>query len=138
MAVEIRDLIVSKKQMWTGRIISGVVCLLLLMDSAGKLMKAAAVVQGTTQAGFPVSEIVPIGVILLVCVVLYAVPQTAVLGAILLTGYLGGAVVTNYRLSMPLLAYTLAPVYVGILVWFGLYLRDGRLRPLVPLRKIIS
>ena len=138
MAVETREAVVSKKQLWTGRIISAVICLLLLMDAGEKLLRAAAVVQGMTQAGFPAGEIVPIGVILLVCIVLYAVPQTAMFGAILLTGYLGGAVVTNFRLSMPLLAYTLAPVYVGILVWGALYLRDARLRALVPLHKNIS
>ena len=114
------------------------ICLLLLADAAGKLMKAAAVVQGTTQIGFPVSEIVPIGAILLICVIVYAIPQTAVLGAILLTGYLGGAVATNFRLSKPLPTYTLVPVYVGILVWGALYLRDPRLRALLPLRKSVG
>ncbi len=138
MAVETRDPIISKKQLWTGRIISGLICLMLLADAAGKLMQAAAVVRGTTQAGYPANEVVPIGVILLVCVILYAVPQTSVLGAILLTGYLGGAVATNFRLNEPLPSYTLVPVYVGVLVWGALYLRDGRLRSLVSLRKDIS
>jgi DoxX-like family len=138
MAGETRGVVVSKKQLWTGRIIGWVVCLLLLLDSAGKLMQAAPVMKGTMQAGYPANEVVPIGVILLVCVILYAIPQTSVLGAILLTGYLGGAVATNFRMSMPLLAYTLTPVYVGILVWGALYLQDVRLRSLAPLCKNAS
>jgi DoxX-like protein len=138
MAAETRDGVVSKKQLWTGRIISGIVCLFLLADSAGKLMQAAPVMQGMMQSGFKARAIVPIGIILLVSVILYAIPQTSVLGAILLTGYLGGAVVTNFRLSLPLLSYTLVPVYAGILVWGALYLRDSRLRALVPLRRNVS
>jgi len=78
---------------------------------------------------------VPIGIILLLSTLVYAFPQTSVLGAILLTGYLGGAVASNLRLLHPLLAYTLSPVYVGILVWLGLFLRDERVRALIPLRK---
>jgi DoxX-like protein len=138
MQVETSDVVVSKKQLWTGRIISGIVCLLLLADAAGKIMQAKAVMEGTMQAGFQASAVVPIGIILLVCIIVYAIPQTAVLGAILLTGYLGGAVVTNFRLGMPLPTYTLVPVYVGILVWGALYLRDRRLRVLIPIRKDVA
>jgi hypothetical protein len=75
------------------------------------------------------------GIVLLACVILYVIPQTSVLGAILLTGYLGGAVATHVRVGDPLLTHTLFPVYVGVLIWLGLYLRDGPLRALVPLRK---
>ena len=138
MAVETRDGSVSNKQLWTGRILSGLVCVALALDAAGKIMRAAAVMKGTMEAGFPASEVVPIGIILLVCVICYAIPQTSVLGAILLTGYLGGAVATNFRLMMPLPSYTLVPVYLGVLLWGALYLRDGRLRALVPLRKAVS
>lgn len=134
MAAETRDGVVSKKQLWTGRIIGWLVCLLLLADAAGKLMQAAPVMKGTMEAGYPASAVVPIGVILLVCLVVYLIPRTSVLGAILLTGYLGGAVATNFRLSMPLPSYTLVPVYVGILVWGALYLQDSRLRALIPIR----
>ena len=135
MAVETSDGVVSKKLLWTGRIVSWIVSLLLLADAAGKLMQAAPVMKGTMEAGFQASAVVPIGVILLVCVVVYLIPQTSVLGAILLTGYLGGAVATNFRLSMPLPSYTLVPVYLGILVWGALFLRDRRLRVLIPIRK---
>ena len=137
MPIGTGDRVVSKKQLWTGWILSGVVCLLLSADAAGKLMRAAAVVKGTTQVGYPDGAIVPIGAILLGCVIVYAIPQTAVLGAILLTGYLGGAVATNFRLSLPLPSYTLVPVYLGILVWGALFLRDVRLRSLIPLRRKI-
>ena len=86
MAAETRDGVVSKKQLWTGRIIGWLVCLLLLADAAGKLMQAAPVMKGTMEAGYPASAVVPIGVILLVCVVVYLIPRPSVLGAILLTG----------------------------------------------------
>jgi hypothetical protein len=78
--------------------------------------------------------VLPIGIVLLVCVILYAIPRTSILGAILLTGYLGGAVATNVRISSPLLSYGLLPAYVGVLAWGGLFLRDERLRQLIPLR----
>jgi hypothetical protein len=81
------------------------------------------------------SQIITIGVILLVCTILYLIPQTAVLGAILLTGYLGGAVATNFRVQAPLFSNVLFPVYLGIFVWLGLYLRDARIRELLPFRR---
>lgn len=128
----------SKKLLWTGRALSALVCVALLMDAAMKIFQTAPAMQGTVQAGYPAATVLPIGVILLVCVICYALPQTCFLGAILLTGYLGGAVATNVRLSTPLFSYILAPVYVGVLAWAGLFLRDERLRALVPLRKNIS
>ncbi|HEY1732785.1 MAG TPA: DoxX family protein [Terriglobales bacterium] len=121
--------------LWVGRAISGVITLLLLLDAAMKVMRVAPVVEGTVKAGYPANSVLPIGIILLVCLVCYAIPRTAVLGAILLTGYLGGAVATNLRISSPLLTYTLVPVYVGVLVWAGLFLREERLRALIPLRE---
>jgi DoxX-like protein len=92
-------------------------------------------VQGTTQLGYPGHLIRGIGIIELVCLALYVIPQTAVLGAILLTGYLGGAVATHVRVESPLFSHILFPVYVALLIWGGLYLRDDRLRALIPLRR---
>lgn len=126
----------SKGMLWTGRVLSGLVTLFMLFDAAVKIMKVPAAVQGTMALGYPLSTLVGIGVACLVCVILYTIPQTAVFGAILLTGYLGGAVASNVRMSYPWFSYALAPVYVAILMWGGLYLRDARLRALVPLRKI--
>jgi len=126
---------ISRKQLWTGRILSGLPALFLLVDSIGKFLKPAAVVEGTTKLGYQESIILPLGIVLLVCTALYLVPRTAVLGAALLTGYLGGAVATHVRVGDPLFSHTLFPVYLGIMLWAGLYLRDVRLRALVPLRK---
>jgi hypothetical protein len=119
----------------TGNILSGIAILFLLADSFGKLVKAQAVIEGTLKLGYPESSIVPIGIILLVCVIVYAIPRTAVLGAIMLTGYLGGAVATNLRVGAPLLLYILFPIYVAGLVWGGIYLREDRLRQVLPVRR---
>lgn len=118
-----------------GNILSGIAILFLLFDSFGKLARAPQVIEGTTKLGYPESSIVPIGIILLVCVILYAIPRTAVLGAVLLTGYLGGAVATNFRVGAPLLLYILFPIYVAGFIWGGIYLREDRLRELLPLRR---
>jgi hypothetical protein len=129
---------ISRTSLWAGRIISGLMVLFLLFDAIVKLLKAAPAMQGTTQLGYSTSVVFPLGVILLVCVVLYAVPRTSVLGAILLTGYLGGAVATQVRVGHPLFSQILFPVYVGVLLWLGLYLRDERVRAMVPLRSSIT
>jgi hypothetical protein len=105
----------------------------LLFDSSIKLAKASFVMEATRRIGYPEATVQPIGLILLACVVLYVAPRTAVLGAVLLTGYLGGAVATHLRLGDPLLSQTLFPIYVGVLAWTGLYLRDARLRAFNPL-----
>jgi hypothetical protein len=97
-------------------------------------MKVAPVLQASAQLGFPVSLIVAIGAVLLICTVIYAIPSTSILGAILLTGYLGGAVAIQARIGNPLFE-TLFPVIFGVLVWAGVFLRDNRLRTLIPLRK---
>ncbi|HEV7682175.1 MAG TPA: DoxX family protein [Pyrinomonadaceae bacterium] len=123
---------VSKGALWGGRIISWVTALFLLLDGVMKLFKPAAVVQATTDLGYPENVIVPLGIVLTVSTVLYLIPRTAVLGAILLTGYLGGAVATHVRVSAGLFSIAFAIVF-GILVWGGLYLRDLRLRKLIPL-----
>ena len=125
---------VSKKVLWTGRVMSILVVLFLLFDAILKLMRLAPAVEGTARLGYPVSVVFPLGIVLLACTVLYAIPRTSVLGAILVTAYLGGAVATNVRVSNPLFGYILFPVYVALLLWGGLYLRDERLRALIPLR----
>ena len=125
---------VSKTSLWAGRLFSGLVVLFMLFDSSIKLMKLAPAVEGTAKLGYPVSVVLSIGIVLFVCTVLYAIPRTSILGAILLTGYLGGAVASNVRVENPLFGYVLFPVYVGVLLWLGLFLRDVRLRALIPLR----
>ncbi len=122
---------VSGTQRWVGRVLSGLAVLFLLFDAIGKLTRAQPAVEGTVQLGYPESTVAGIGLILLACVVLHLIPRTAVLGAILLTGYLGGAVATHVRLLNPLFSHTLFPVYVGVLVWLGLALRDGAVRRLL-------
>ena len=125
---------VSKKLLWTGLIISTLCILFLLFDAVIKLMKLPPVVEGTTRLGYPVSSIVGLGIVLLVSTLLYALPRTSVLGAILLTGYLGGATATHVRVGDGLFPI-LFPGILGLLIWGGLYLRDERLRALVPFRQ---
>jgi hypothetical protein len=119
----------------TGRFLSGLAAVLLALDSVGKLVRAQAVLDGTTQLGYSANTVVPLGVLLLACVIVYAVPRTAILGALLLTGYLGGAVATHVRVGNPLFTHILAPTYVAALIWGGLMLRDARLRALAPWRR---
>jgi hypothetical protein len=130
----VQPLTVSKGRLWTGRILSTLAVLFMLMDGAMKLMKPDFVVKATVQLGFPENVIVPLGITVLICTILYAVPRTAILGAILLTGYLGGAVATHVRSGDPLFSHILAPVYFAVILWIGLYLREPRLSALVPLR----
>ena len=125
---------VSKTALWIGRVLSALAILFLLFDGVMKLFKPALVVEATTRLGYPESSIIPIGVVLLASTILYAIPRTAVLGAILLTGYLGGAVATHVRVSGSLFEI-LFPVIMGVFVWGGLYLRDARLRRLIPLHQ---
>ena len=122
------------KKLWIGRILSGLMIAFLLVDAIMKVMKARVAVEGSIQLGYPESVVFGIGAILLVSTALYAIPRTSVLGAILLTGYLGGAIATHVRVGSPLFGYTLFPIYVGVVLWAGLYLRDARLRALIPLR----
>lgn len=125
---------IPKKKRWAGYIVSGLPALFLLADSLGKFVKPAPVIEGTVKLGYPESVLTGLGAVLLASTVLYLVPRTAVLGAILLTGYLGGAVATHVRVGDPLFTHVLSPVYFAIMLWGGLYLRDSRLRALVPLR----
>ena len=123
---------VSKSSLWAGRIVSVLAALFLLLDGVMKLFKPAFVVEATVRLGYSESVIVPIGAVLVVCTILYLIPATSILGAILLTGYLGGAVATHVRVGegwFPIIF----PIVFGILIWLGLYLRDVRLRALVPL-----
>jgi len=114
---------------------SALAALFLLMDGIMKLVKPPPVVEATVQLGFPESVIFGLGIVLLLCVILYVIPQTSILGAIMLTGYLGGAVATHVRVGHPLFSHTLFPVYFAALVWGGLFLREARLRALIPLRR---
>jgi hypothetical protein len=116
---------------WTGRTVSGLVVLFLLFDGLAKVMRAQPSVEGTMQLGYPDGLVVPIGLTLLVCTAVYVIPRTSVLGAILLTGYLGGATATHVRVQDPNFVF---PLTFGVLVWVGLFLRDDRLRALIPLR----
>ena len=121
---------VSKKMFWTGRILSALAILFLLFDSVIHLMVIDPVVQAFKQLGYPVEIAVPLGIIELVCLIIYVIPRTSILGAVLLTGYLGGAVATQVRVSAPLFSTELFPIYIGVLLWGGLYLRDERVRTL--------
>lgn len=125
---------VSKAALWTGRIMSGVVALALLFAGVMDLVQPPSVMKGMIQYGYPAGSVAGIGLALLAGVVLYVIPRTSVLGAIVLTGYLGGAVSTHVRAGDPVLRM-LIPVVFGMLTWGGLYLRDHRLRTHLPLRQ---
>lgn len=124
---------VSRKAIWTGRVITTLVVLFLLMDGVMKVMVPAAVVKGFAESGWPIHFAVPLGIIVLVCTVLYAIPRTSVLGAVLLTAWLGGAVATMLRMGDPWY-FILFPVIFGMLMWLGIFLREQRLRALLPLK----
>ena len=125
----------SRSVTWAGRIASGLVVLFLLFDCVIKVLRLPFAVEATTQLGYPAGAVFPIGVVELACLALYAIPRTSVLGAILLTGHLGGAVATHLRAGSPLLGYTLFPLYVAAVLWGGLYLRNARLRMVVPITR---
>jgi DoxX-like protein len=122
----------SKKMLWTGRVISSIPVLLMVFSATMKLIKAAPVVQGMPRYGYPESQIVIIGVLELLSCIVYLIPSTAVLGAILMTGYLGGATATNFRIGDPSYIMTFL---LGVFVWGGLFFRDGRVRALIPFRR---
>jgi len=122
---------VSKPMFWTGWIMSALPILLVLFGSVMKILKTSSVIEGFVHAGIPEHLIVPVGIIELICVVVYAIPRTAVLGGILMTGLLGGAIIINLRVSDPALPI---PIVLALLVWGGLFFRDPRLRQLIPLR----
>jgi len=120
----------SKKLLWTGRAITGLAVLTLVVSGVLKLMGHDGAIKELTRLGWPADYTYGLGILEIACAIIYAIPQTAVLGAILLTGYLGGASATHLRIDDPFYA----PVIVGVLVWLGIYLRDARLRALVPWR----
>lgn len=123
-----------RRTVWTGRIVTWLPALFLLVDGLAKLFKPRQVLEGTVKLGYSESVIIPLGIILIACTVLYLIPRTAVLGAILLTGYLGGAVATHVsRLGDGWFGVVFAVTF-GVLLWLGLYLRDARIRDLLPLR----
>jgi hypothetical protein len=123
---------ISRGMLWTGRIMSALPILFLLMDGAMKLVKPPMVVEATVKLGYRENVILPLGIVLLACTLLYAIPRTAVLGAILLTGYLGGAVATHVRMGEGVFSI-MFPIIFGVLIWGGLFLRDARVRALIPL-----
>ncbi len=121
---------VSKKMLWAGRILSALPVLMLLSSGVLKWMKPAPVVQEFARLGYPESLILAIGSLEIACTLLYVIPRASILGAILLTGYLGGATATHVRIGDPFFP----PIVLGVLVWGGLFLREDRLRALLPLR----
>jgi hypothetical protein len=123
----------SNGAIWTGRVLSGLVIAFLLADGAMKLVPLDVVVQTHEQLGIPASLARTLGVLTIGCTVLYAIPRTAVLGAVLLTGYLGGAMAIHLRVGSPVFTHLLFGLYLGLMVWAGLYLRNERLRALIPL-----
>ena len=121
----------SSRARLAGRILTGIAVLFLIFDTAIKLVASPEAVAGTTQLGWPAHHVLTLGIIEVVCLTLYLIPRTAPLGAVLWTGYLGGAIATHLRLDNPLLSHTLFPIYVAALIWGGLYLRDARVRALL-------
>lgn len=128
---------ISRKALWTSYALSYLPALFLIVDGAMKLFKPAPVIEATVKLGYPESTIIGMGIALLISTVLYLIPRTAVLGAILLTGYLGGAVATHVRVEDSLFTIVF-PIVFGVLLWGGLYLRDARLHALIPLRSNIN
>ncbi|MBL9100674.1 MAG: DoxX family protein [Myxococcales bacterium] len=124
----------GRRAVLAGRLLGGFAALFLAFDAAMKLARVPMAVEGTTQLGYPAEVVLPIGVIQLVCLIIYVVPRTAPLGAILWTGYLGGAIATHVRVGNPLASHTLFPIYVAALLWGGLWLRDRRVRGLLAAR----
>jgi hypothetical protein len=126
---------VADKRRVVGSLLTTLVALFLTFDTAIKVLRLAPAVEGTTALGYPVGTVLWIGIVELACLALYLLPRTSVLGAVLLTGYLGGAIATHVRTGSPLFSHTLFPIYVALLVWGGLYLREMRLRELLPFRR---
>jgi hypothetical protein len=121
----------AKTNLWTGRVLSGIAILFLAFDTIIKLLVRPEVISSMGQLGYPAELALTIGIIELVCLVLYIIPATSVLGAILFTGYLGGAIASHLRLENPLFSHVLFPTYIAALLWAGVYLRDGRARVLL-------
>ena len=121
----------SRRSVIVGRVLTGIVALLLTLDAGIKLVGAKAAVEGSAQLGFDAQQVFVIGVIAAICLVLYLIPRTAPIGAVLWTGYFGGAILLHFRAHNPLFTHILPPIYVSILIWGSLYLRDPRVRAVV-------
>jgi fucose permease len=130
MPSELESAGTSKRMFWSGRILSSLLVAFMLFNAAFGFMKPAMVRQGFEHMGYPYGLYVALTIVMIVCTLIYAIPQTSIFGAILLTGYLGGATATHLRIGEPFYF----PVVIGVLLWVGVYLRDARLRVLVPLR----
>jgi hypothetical protein len=126
---------ISPGRLWASRIVGALTILFLLVDTIVKVLRLPPAVESTVRLGYPENVVLGIGIIELVCLVAYVIPRTSILGAILLTGYLGGAVATHVRIGSPLLSHTFFPIYVGVLIWLALFLRDDGLRILLPVRR---
>jgi hypothetical protein len=125
----------AQKARRAGYVLSGLAVLFLLFDATMKVLQLPAAVEGTVKLGYPPGVLLGLGIVQLACLAVYLVPRTSVLGAVLWTGYLGGAVATHVRVGDPLFSHVLFPVYVAALLWGGLWLRDARLRAVLPVRK---
>lgn len=126
---------ISSRAIWTSRILWTAAVLFMLLDTGIKLMRDSHAVEGTTRLGYPDSTVQLLGIIEAVCLVLYLIPRTSILGMVLLTGYFGGAVATHVRLENPLFSHVLFSVYIALMMWGSLYLREPRLQELLPFRK---
>ncbi len=125
----------SKGRLWTARVMSWIVIVFMLMDGIFKFIQPEEVVQGTLELGYAEHHIAIIGALALIFVLLYAFPRTSLLGVVLLTGFWGGAIASNLRMDLPLFSHILFPVYLAFLAWGALWLRDERVRNLIPLLK---
>jgi hypothetical protein len=125
----------AQKARRAGYVLSGLAVLFLLFDAAMKVLQVPMALQGTIQLGYPTSVVLPLGIVQLICLAVYLFPRTSVLGAVLWTGYLGGAIATHVRVGDPLFSHVLFPVYVAALLWGGLWLREPHLREVLPVRK---
>lgn len=121
----------SRRSVVAGRILSGLAVVFLTFDVSIKLLRLAPAVSGTTELGFSADLVVPLGLVQFACLVAYLVPRSSIVGAVVFTGYLGGAIATHVRLGNPLFSHVLFPIYVAVLLWGGLYLRDVRVRALL-------
>ena len=121
----------SSRARWVGRVLSGIAVLFLVVDLSFKVFPSSQAIEAMTQLGWPAHHLPLLGVLEIACLALYLIPRTAPVGAILWTGYLGGAIATHLRVDNPLLTHTIFPIYVAALVWGGLYLRDARVRALL-------
>jgi DoxX-like family len=133
MQASIRDS--TRTQLRAAFVLTTLVALFLTFDVLMKVLRLQPALEGTVALGYPEHSVAMIGAIELVCLALYLVPQTAILGAVVMTAYLGGAVATHVRIGSPLLSHTLFPIYVAAMLWGGVYLREPRLRALMPLRR---